>query len=136
MARQRPRQPWPPLVMALLFHVIMSNLRAVLGWGLIAAAIRRRGSGASKHTQTFTSRSLLLTLLFRWLPWKCTGLPALSPRVRCCQAAPELNNTLKPFPWGWLKHSSFLPALLPQLRPVPPSRLELQKASPIFTEFS
>jgi len=110
----------------------------MLGWSLIADAIWRRGSGASKHTQTFTSRSLRLTLVSRWLPWKRAGVSALSQDAQCRQAAPELSSTLKPFLWSWLKPRGFPPA------PAPPSasiqldhitnfyRIQFKKPSPLL----
>lgn len=108
-----------PLILHCFFTlawVSKDSLRAeTLGWSLIADAIWRRGSGTSKHTQTFTSRSLLLTPGSRWLPWKCAGIAALSRHVRRYQAAPELSNTFNPFLWsclhpGWTSnpHHQFL----------------------------
>lgn len=73
--------------------VSKGSLRAGrLGWGLIADGVCRKGPGVSKHTQTFMSRSLGLGPVSRWLPWKGSGIAALSQQCGAIR-----NTTSKPF---------------------------------------
>lgn len=125
-----------PLILHCFFTstwVSKSGLRAeTLGWSLIADAVWRRGSGASKHAQTFVSRRLRLRPGFQMasleMHWNRCSVAAR----RVLSGSTGIEEQLKPLFLELVKAQT-LPSS--PTSPVPPSRLELQPASPIIFFF-